>query len=164
MSLYYSDANKNLHKVAGNINLPTNVERVDVVYDKDSSDASINLGYTGGVQNLQEVNIDLSKYKKCNAYLNLYESGNFASGSGNRNDILQIDLLTNRIENNLSVATNTFGYIYYFDETWNVNSSQLFMARIDYNHLTKTFVPKLAYDGQLVTSSNYYIYKIEGIY
>lgn len=163
MSLYYSDANKNLHKVAGNINLPTNVERVETIYDKDSSDASINLGYTGGVQNLQEVNIDLSKYKKANVYLNLFEFNNFASGSGNRNDILQIDLSTNRIENNLSVATNTFAYIYY-DETWRANSSQLFIARIDYNHLTKTFVPKLAYDGQLVTSSSYYIYKIEGIY
>ena len=139
--------------------------QVETIYDMNSTDANINLGYTGGIQNLQEVNIDLSKYKKANVYLNLYEFDNGASGcgSGNRNDILQIDLSTNRSENNLSAATNTFGYIFY-DGTWKVNSAQLFMARIDYNHLTKTFVPKLAYDGQLVTSPTYYIYKIEGVY
>ncbi len=138
-------------------------ERVETIYDKDSTDPNINLGYTSGIQNQQEVNIDLSKYKKCNAYLNLYEFDNFANGSGNRNDILQIDLTTNRIENNLSVATNTFAYIYYDANKWAVNKSELFMVRIDYNHTTKNIIPKLAYNGQLVTSPNYYIYKIEGV-
>lgn len=68
MSLYYSDANKNLHKVAGNINLPTNVERVELVYDMSSSDSNINLNHKSGIPALTKVNVDLTKYKKLIVY------------------------------------------------------------------------------------------------
>lgn len=139
----------------------SNIERVDVVYDKDSNDPNINFERKGGIQNLQSINIDLSKYKKINVFLNLYDSE--ISDGGNRNDIMQLDLTTNRL-NNSSYASNTFGYIYYGDQGWAVNHTSLFMVRVDYNHVTKMFTPKLAYNGALVTSSGYYVYKIEGIY
>lgn len=136
-------------------------ERVETVYDKDSADSNINLGYTSGIQNLQSVNIDLSKYKKINVFLNLYDTAN--TSSGNRNDILQVDLSTNRV-NDTSYASNTFGYIHRANDDWHVNVESLFMVRIDYNHVTKLFTPKLAYNGALVTQANYYVYKIEGVY
>lgn len=137
-------------------------ERVETIYDKSSTNPNINLGYTSGIKNLQVVSIDLSKYKKINVFLNLYDSQ--ISNGGNRNDIMQLDLKTNRL-NDSNYASNTFGYIYLDDNVgWQVNNNELFMARVDYNHKTKVFVPKLAYNGNLVNSDTYYIYKIEGVY
>jgi hypothetical protein len=41
-----------------------NIEQVEIVYDKDSSDSGINWGYTSGIQNYVTVSgKDFSKYK-----------------------------------------------------------------------------------------------------
>lgn len=39
------------------------VERVEIIYDKNSSDPNINWGYTSGIENGVTLNKDFSKYK-----------------------------------------------------------------------------------------------------
>lgn len=161
MSLYYSDANKNLHKVAGNFYLPDNVERVETIYDKDSDDSNINLNHINGIKSEEVIKMDLSKYKLIRVYASLYDNPNYISC--NRNTCVLLDLKDNRVTRNnetLSLTTNRFAY--FTGSSFNI--TQPFDVVYIYSHTNKTFTPLLAYDGQSIINDTYYVYKIEGIY
>ena len=61
MALYISDANGKLNKIAGNYRDDDTVEHSEVIYDKTSSDANINWGYTGGIPSGTTISKSFSK-------------------------------------------------------------------------------------------------------
>lgn len=160
MSLYYSDANKNLHKVAGNIILPTNVERVELVYNKDSANPNINWGYTNGIATGDSDNFishDFTKYKRlrCNVIWRYGDFFNQYSGYGTIEVDLQ-QLCTNGYE-----GANTI--IVFFEG----NQEYLYSAKI----LVSPAKDGIRYKGFYSSSNGAfnntnagYLTKIEGIY
>ena len=153
MALYYSDENKTLHKVSGNINLPTNVERVEVVYDKTSDDPNINWGYKTGLPTKSTVTgKDFSKYK----YLKIYVYISGAAG------VYYVDLTQKQTTKYLGLNIFSFGY-----ESSSTNylfKSACYVAADKTSIELYTEIVWLT-DGHTYSSPDaYYVYKIEGVY
>ena len=153
MALYYSDENNNLHKVAGNFYLPDNIERVETIYDKDSTDSNINLGYTNGLTDATTINFNVSKYKKLIAYYRIW--GNHFT--------CECDLTHIGIDNNYN-SFNT-GVIVY-DNSGLGTLADVLNCKVNSgkNQITIGVYFLQISNGNVGTTSGYYCYKIEGIY
>ena len=152
MALYYSDENNNLHKVAGNFYLPDNIERVETIYDKDSTDSNINWGYTSGMQGVTITDKNFTKYKILRIYY-CNKNGSIENDSWGRNNIIELDL-TKYINFNYSTS-NQLRYITY---TQNYNGGIIVKVNSD-----KTSFAVVITDD-VNASSTSYVYKIEGVY
>lgn len=152
MALYYSDSNKNLIKVAGNLG-EQNVEHSEVIYDKDSSDSNINWGYTSGI--LSDTSVtgkDFSKYKRLRVSCCCKKSIKSDDTFG-RNVVFEIDLTHfNGFE-----YTTTYRPAYYTGNDY--NQSIIFVVTED-----KTKMTFVCYGNAVKVTEDTYIYKIEGIY
>lgn len=137
------------------------VEHIETIYDKDSSDTNINLGYTSGIHSESYVSMDLTKYKMIRVYGTLYDRTE--ETSCNRNTVVLLDLKSNRVTRNnetMSLTTNRFSYF-----NGNVfNITQPFDVVYYYSHTNHTFNCIFAYDGEMKYEEYYYVYKIEGVY
>lgn len=146
MALYYSDSNKNLIKVAGNLG-EQNVEHSEVIYDKDSSDSNINWGYTSGISGVFTKNIDLSKFSRLRIFVNNYEHGG----------ITEFDVKSYPY-NNSSGMTTVYSFVY-------DGGFYLYKIECSYKENILAFVTnRTSYVGVLNTMAGGYIYKIEGVY
>lgn len=153
MALFYSDANKTLHKVAGNINLPTNVERVDVVYGKNSNDPNINWGYTSGLPSGTNVTgKDFNKYK----YLRVYVRISFLTGFYYV-DLTQTDVSRYDAGNVFNFGFESSATNYLFVGTCTVNGEKTSIT-------VNSYIEWLNDGHTYAPADAYYTYKIEGIY
>lgn len=152
MALYYSDSNKNLIKVAGNLG-EQNVEHSEVIYDKDSSDSNINWGYTSGI--LSDTSVtgkDFSKYKRLRVSCCCKKS-TISSDTFGRNVVFEIDLTHfNGFE-----YTATYRPAYYTGDDY--SQSTIFIVTED-----KTKMTFVCYDSAVKVTEDTYVYQIEGIY
>lgn len=134
-----------------------NFERVETLYDKDVLDSSINWGYTGGIQGNKIITgKDFNKYKMLRVYVVTYVG----------QAVTHIDLQK-------TIARSVMGDYYYF-------AGQVIAAPDGVNDIYKSVMAvnsnKTAFKHQYVgysnytqyisrdTNSDYYIYKIEGIF
>lgn len=136
------------------------LEKVELVYDKDSADSSINWGYTNGINSGSgSIAKDLTKYKHLRIYFACYYVS--SSNHGVTSNMLILDLSNEHGTNNICYS----GMItpYYASNGFVTNMG--IMA--EYNLNSKTFFASLFYQGNAQTGgapNGYYVYKIEGVY
>lgn len=125
-------------------------ERVETVYDKDNASATYNWGYTSGIANNTTVSgKDFSKYRYLRCYSQVYA-------------VLHMTLID---LTKLSANNNYPG----LDLFWLVQSSTIFGKTEILVNSAKTSITFLVYyenynTGSQTSDSNYYFYKIEGVY
>lgn len=133
-------------------------KQIALLYDKDSSDSSINWGYTSGIQgSTTPITKDLTAYKSLLIYYQCYFSSQNNAG-GNANCLI-IDL--ERITDNYSIAGNEVSYFYNNAP----NGMNRFSIQAKYNHSTQRLNFLFGYSsGAELANSQYYVYKIQGVY
>ena len=131
--------------------------RIEVVYNKDSSDSNINWGYTSGIQgSTSAITKDLSKFKMLFVYYQCYFANSTNTG-GNAN-CLMLDL--ERINENHSIASNEVAYF----TNGSPNSTARFSFQARYNHSSKALNFLFGYQANAeLNNGQYFVYKIEGI-
>lgn len=130
-------------------------EQVDLLYDKDSSDSSINWGYTSGIQSGVAINKSFTKYKQLRIYFQCY----FASSTnhGVTSSCVIIDCQN---------AKGSPAYFYagmntpYYSGSYAYNMGIMCQLK-ETKDLLYCF---MNYNGQTQINSQYYVYKIEGVY
>lgn len=127
-------------------------ERVETVYDKDSTDANINWGYTSGIQSSTIADKNFTKYKKLRIYY-CNKNSNIENDSWGRNNIIELDL-TKHINFDYS-ASNQLRYIAY---TQNYNGGII----VKINSEKTSFAVVITDENN--ASNNSFVYKIEGVY
>ena len=127
-------------------------EKVEVIYDKSSSDSNINWGYTSGIQSATITNKDFNKYKRLRVYYCLKNS-ELDSDTFGRNNIIEIDL-SKFIKFEYS-ATNLIRYA-----TYTQNYSGGIIVKVNENKTS--FAVVITDDITAAVSS--FVYKIEGVY
>lgn len=157
------DANGKIPSLANQL-IMTNEEdvnlsqmRIEVVYNKDSSDSNINWGYASGIQgSTSAITKDLSKFKMLFVYYQCYFA-NSANTGGNAN-CLMLDL--ERINENHSIASNEVAYF----TNGSPNSTARFSFQARYNHSSKALNFLFGYQANAeLNNGQYFVYKIEGI-
>lgn len=127
-------------------------ERVETIYDMTSTDANLNWGYTGGIQNATVTSKDFSKYKKLIVYYCLKNKDAESSTFG-RNNIIEIDL-SKFIKFKYS-TTNLIRYLNYAQ-----SYTGGIIVKINEN---KTSFEVVITDGTSIETTSF-VYKIEGVY
>lgn len=130
----------------------TNIESVELIYDKNSSDPALNWGKTDGIKSDTTVSsVDFSRYKKLKFYFQcyFYDEGN----TGVSCSCCIMDF------GNYSGSTYKAGMLTpYYSNGWRTMG---FWATVP---LAKnSLYVAMMYDGNTQTSASYFVYKIEGI-
>ena len=123
-----------------------------IVYDKDSTDASINLGYTNGIVVGRTIKVDLSPYSSARIFANF------------NNCDLQTEIrLNNREATDFCAFTYTSLFTnYYFTKFFITNAKDKFTA----NFFAEVVINSDGTVSQTIkyNDADFYIYRIEGIY
>ena len=135
-------------------------EQVDLVYDKDSDDSSINLGYTSGIQSGIGLGKDFSKYKQLRIYYQCYFGSD--SNYGATSNCLILDCQNAQYTSGYPApsyfASVTVAYHTPTDYQYNMSiSSQLTEDKA-------TLYNRFSFNVSSASGSSYYVYKIEGVY
>lgn len=130
----------------------TNVEIVDLLYDKNSSDPALNWGKPNGIQsNTITNNLDFTKYKKLRFYFQAYFKDEGNTGVSSSCCIMDFD--------NYSGTTYKAGMLTpYYAGAWR---NMGFWATVP---LAKnSLYVAMMFDGSTQSGTSYFVYKIEGI-
>lgn len=124
--------------------------QIVTLYDKNSSDSSINKGYTSGIASGTNVSISANSYKY------LYITFQFVSSSSSVNE--EVCVLNINLNETYNVAGHTFSY----KNVSNVysNNQGCFMT---YRTDNQTITPSFNYNSSAYTDSDSHIKKIEGV-
>lgn len=126
--------------------------RTEVVYDMTSSEK--NLGHPNGIIPSTPVVINANKYDELKVYY--YSFAETVSNIGSTSNCLTINL-SNSL-NNICFADNTGGLLYNGSVT-----STFFDIRVQYSKTNQDITLYPFYNGELQSTSMYYISKIEGV-
>ena len=163
MALYISDANGKLNKIAGNYRDDDTVEHSEVIYDKTSSDANINWGYTGGIPSGTTISKSFSKYKKLRVW-----AGQAATVIGAVMGFCEVDLRHKTIQwdgtvQNYYSASNVYYSIMVEDVGTGYPLQRAVQAVVNdtFSQITVYNVQTGRYHNNTASGN---IYRIEGLY
>ena len=127
--------------------VPNNIERVEVIYDMNSTDPAINFGLPGGITDGMVIGLDLSKYKMLRCQYQSYNKAIVAFG----------DLTTPAIPHDPGVDV-TGRYVIYA-VIYDGSSFDEIISEVDLEkkHFTASYLPGRG-------TRSVFISKIEGIY
>lgn len=130
-------------------------EQVDVLYDKNSNDASINRGYTSGIWDRVPVVIDFSGYKHVRIHYSTYKNQPLSVGATNA-------IILMSLEDPIDVyymANSKDAFLVNF----NVQAED-FVAYMLYDSSSHEFTPFFFYNRTMQhNDAKYCVYKIEGV-
>lgn len=135
--------------ISANINNILNELNPVVIYDKNSTDANVNLGYTDGLLIGGNISVDLSQYSRVRVYASL-----------NNFDVQSEICLNNREGTDFTGFTCSTNYSTFYIVKFFINSSR---TRFTTNFVSQTVIES---DGTVAKSlinnnSDYYVYRIE---
>ena len=127
-------------------------QRVVVLYDKNSTDASVNLGYTAGVTGYLNLMMDLTPYSRLRVFCSLYAS-----------DVQKEIDLVNRQRTDISfVASHTNAKNFYLFKV-NIPTNKARLSTMAYSIWTWDATNSVLSVEQGKSNDNIFVYRIEGI-
>jgi hypothetical protein len=152
MAVYLSDNNGNLIKASGLQKLPDNIERVDLLYDKNNK--SKDWGYSSGIPHQTAINKDFSKYKRL--------VGVFGE-AGDNQWVVEVDLsLPTNYNSDLYVGRNSFSAS---DSGFSSQMlSKIGVLEVSNNKTTLTVDCGFSYNGNSTFNRYYWLMSLRGYY
>ena len=128
-------------------------ERYDLIYDMRSEDSAINRGWTSGASCGKTIRVDFSVYKKIRLFISMYDQQVYA-------DIPVADRKKSGF--NVQAINSTFSEMYFLRFTFPIANNAIQVGQygtytFDLNNNTFSVVKGSS-------NSDYYVYRLEGIY
>lgn len=128
-------------------------ERYDLLYDKDSADANINMGKPNGLVGGDAFDFTVNKYKRIRIYAVLYNNDAVATAYMDTRKYADLTLMTS------SLLLNK---LYYLRVTITLDGNRLVVNQAGvYEINTSTNTVTLTREKG---NANYYVYRVEGLY